>query len=93
MSSGPLDLPWLAWAGLAWGVALIFTLVVPRAAGTTGVQYVILRWFHALVWLLLGASALVRGFWREEAQLADFMALTALAVYITFLATYVRVRS
>jgi len=92
MSSGPLGLPWLAWAGVAWAVAAVFTVVVPRSAGATGLQYVILRWFHALVWTLLGLSALVRELLPSNAQLADLVAQIALPVYVTYLVTFARAR-
>jgi hypothetical protein len=92
MSSGPLGLPWLAWAGSAWAVAAVFTFVVPRSAGATGLQYVILRWFHALVWTLLGLSALLRELLPSNAQPADLVAQIALPVYLTYLVTFVRAR-
>ncbi|HEV2774928.1 MAG TPA: hypothetical protein VGV90_04990 [Solirubrobacteraceae bacterium] len=93
MSSGPLGLPWLLWAGVAWVVATVFAFVVPRSAGATGLQYVILRWFHALVWTLLGLSALARELVPARGQLADLIAQLALAVYLAYLVTFVRARA
>lgn len=92
MNPGPLGLPWLAWAGVAWAVAAVFTFVIPRAAGATGLQHVILRWFHALVWALLGLSALVHELLPSNPQPADLVAQIALPVYVTYLVTLVRAR-
>lgn len=50
-------IPWTALALVAIGVAVVF-LVVDLSAGATGLRFIVVRWFHALVWLLLALAAL-----------------------------------
>ena len=93
MTRGLLGLPWVAWAGLAFVVAAVFAFVAPGSAGTTGLQRMVLRWFHPLTWLLLGLSALIRGFATGGARsAADPVAQLALVVYLVFLVTFVVTR-
>ena len=90
MSRGLFGLPWVVWAALAFMVAAVFVFVAPGSAGTTGLQYVVLRWFHPLTWALLGSSALIRGFAAGGARsAADPLAQLALVVYLIFLVTFV----
>ena len=90
MTRGLLGLPWVVWAALAFVVAAVFAFVAPGSAGTTGVHYVVLRWFHPLVWVLLGSSALIRGFATGGARsAADPVAQLALVLYLIFLITFV----
>jgi hypothetical protein len=93
MARGLFEVPWVAWAALAFGVAAVFAFVAPGSAGTTGLRYLVLRWFHPLAWVLLGASALVRGFATGGAgSAADPVAQLALVVYLAFLVTFVVTR-
>jgi hypothetical protein len=51
---------------------------------------VVLRWFHPLTWVLLGSSALIRGFATGGARsAADPIAQLALVAYLIFLVTFV----
>ena len=43
MTRGLFGLPWVVWAALAFVVAAVFAFVAPGSAGTTGLQYVVLR--------------------------------------------------
>lgn len=85
-----LGLPLFVWGGLCLVVALVFTLFWPSGkvgADTTALRYFVLRWFHALVWLLLALSCFIRG--AEilgGAGTANLVALAALPVYLAFLA-------
>jgi hypothetical protein len=45
MTRGLFDLPWVVWAALAFVVAAVFASVAPGSAGTTGLRYIVLRWF------------------------------------------------
>jgi hypothetical protein len=91
MTRGLLGLPWVVWAGLAFAVAAVFVVVAPRAAGTSGLHHLVLRWFHPLTWVLLGTSALVRGFSGGAAPpAADLVAQVALVVYLAYLVTFIR---
>ena len=90
MTRGLFGFPWVAWAGLAFVVGAVFAFVAPGSAGTTGPEYVVLRWFHPLTWVLLGSSALIRGFATGRvASAADPVAQLALVVYLIFLITFV----
>ena len=90
MTRGLIGIPWLVCAAAAFAVAIIFTFVVPRSAGTTGLEYVVLRWFHPLVWALLGLAALARQFLPANEGLAGAVAQLALVVYVAYLITFVR---
>lgn len=62
--AGFLGISWWIWGILACIVALIFGFYVPNREAimaTTGLQFVILRWFHSLVWVFLAASFFMRG--------------------------------
>ena len=85
-----MGIPWLVCATVAFVVAIVFTFVVPRSAGTTGLEYLVLRWFHPLVWVLLGLAALVRQFLPTNEGLAGAVAQLALVVYVVYLITFVR---
>jgi hypothetical protein len=85
-----LGIPWLVCAAFAFALATLFTFVVPRSAGADGLQYVVLRCFHALVWLLLGSAALARELSLGDEQLAERLAQIALAVYGVYLFTFTR---
>ena len=90
MPSGPLGLPWWLWSALAFGLALLFTRVWPRerAAGRGRLGGLVLRWGHALVWLLLAAGFLLRGF--NWAGPADLLSAAAGFCYLVFLAALLR---
>jgi hypothetical protein len=90
MTRGLLGLPWVVWAGLAFVVAVVFVFVAPRAAGTTGLHHLVLRSFHPLTWVLLGTSALLRGFSEAATPAADRVAQLALVVYLVYLVTFIR---
>ncbi len=93
MTRGLFDLPWVVWAALAFVVAAVFAFVAPGSAGTTGLRYMVLRWFHPLAWVLLGSSALIRGFTTGGARsAADPAAQLGLVVYLAFLFTFVVTR-
>jgi hypothetical protein len=93
MTRGLFDLPWVVWAALAFAVAAVFAFVAPGSAGATGIRYVVLRWFHPLAWVLLGSSALVRGFAPGGARsAADPISQLALVVYLAFLVTFMVTR-
>ncbi len=90
MSRGLIGIPWLACATAAFVVAIVFVFVVPRSADVTGPEYLVLRWFHALVWVLLGLAALARQFLPTNERLAGAVAQLALVVYVVYLITFVR---
>lgn len=83
--------PWV-WAGGCGLLALIYFLAWPRrkAAGLKlGLRYVAIRWFHGLVWLLLGVSLGLHSLGGEgdvARTLAKALSVLALLVYAAFVA-------
>jgi hypothetical protein len=70
VTEGFFDIPWFACRTLALAVTVVFSAVwskekverAERAAGdTTERRSIVLRWFHALVWVLLAVSCFVVG--------------------------------
>jgi hypothetical protein len=88
MILGFLNLPWFAWAGLALLVAAIYSVAWPKKAvtTTTGLRYFIVRWGHALVWVLLAINFLLRGLSPSLNGAADVIALAGGLMYVAFLA-------
>jgi hypothetical protein len=92
MSSTLLGLPLFVWGIACLGVAGIWVRVWPRDRGTSagGLRFMILRWFHALTWLLLGGAAFCAGLpGLGGTRLAQPIALLAFGVYLIFMTTFV----
>jgi hypothetical protein len=65
MTRSFLNMPWAVWGGLALVVAAVFVVLVPSADkvnAANGFQFVVLRWFHSLCWVLIALNFFVRGF-------------------------------
>jgi hypothetical protein len=75
-------------------LAAIYLRVWPRAraTGVRGLRYWVLRWFHSLVWVLLGAAVWVRAQSGQQAYVAaGVLAVLGLVTYVVFLiAVYVK---
>ena len=88
--------PPLVWASGCAVLAVIYYFVWPRrrAVGLKrGLRYVVLRWFHSLVWVLLGLSLGLHAVEDDGTarSVAKLLAVLALGVYVAFLAaTYTR---
>ena len=92
MNSALLGLPWILWGLLALLVAGVFAEVWPRTAGSERPRpvwrHLVLRWFHALVWVLLALSCFVRAdLMPGGSSAANVAALLGLASYAVFLGT------
>jgi hypothetical protein len=81
--------PWV-WAGGCAMLALIYFLAWPRRrveGMPRGVRYFAVRWFHGLVWVLLGVSLSLHAL-RDDANLArtaaKALAVLALVIYAAF---------
>ncbi len=63
MTDGFIGVSLFVWAGLAAGMAAMFTVIqIPmQTSHTTGLTHIVLRWFHSVTWILLALSFLVRG--------------------------------
>jgi hypothetical protein len=94
MNTPLLGVPWLVWGLLCFAVAVIFTMIWPRGkrpGKASALQSVILRWFHALVWVLLAVSFFLReGKVLDGSGTANVLALLAFLVYLIFLGTLLR---
>jgi len=89
MIKGFISLPWFLWAGLALVIAVIYSFVWPHKAVTepsAGFRFFILRWGHALTWLLLAINFVLRGIDPSLNGLASLIALVGGLVYLSFLA-------
>ena len=87
MSKGFLNLPWFVWAGLALVVAVIYAFVWPQKAASvaTGFRFFILRWGHALTWILLAVNFLLRGLSPSLNNVANIVALAGGLMYVLFM--------
>jgi hypothetical protein len=88
MIKGFLDIPWSVWAAVALAVAVIYTFVWPRkaASASAGLRFFILRWGHALTWILLAVNFLLRGVSPSLNGVATLFALAGGALYLLFIA-------
>ncbi len=92
MSTGWFGIPWYVYAAICLAIALVYSFVpvapVKRYAWAARPvwRYLILRWFHAAVWLLLAAACLVRqAAAAKGGPAANALALAALACYVSYL--------
>lgn len=87
MNTGFFGLPWFAWAGISLAVSLLYSFVWPRRriSENGGFRYLVLRWGHTLVWVLLAINFLLRGLSPSAASAADAFALSGGLAYLLFL--------
>lgn len=88
MSRGFVNLPWFAWAALALVVAVIYTFVWPQKSVEISpkFRFFVIRWGHALAWLLLAVNFLLRGISPTWNGMANLAALAGGLMYFLFLA-------
>jgi len=68
--------------------AVVWCVIWPRAKASSlsGVRYFILRWFHALTWLLLAIAAFIAAFGvLGGSGSASAVAFASLVSYIAFM--------
>jgi hypothetical protein len=87
MIKGFLNLPWFAWAAIALLVAILYSSIWPkeRIADLGGFRFLVLRWGHALTWLLLTINFLLRGIDPKYNEVANLIAATGGLVYLLFM--------
>lgn len=77
-------------------VAGIFMVFVPGAEKVNaldGLRFVIARWFHSLVWVLLAASFFMRGTAHETMrELANPVAMLGGLAYVVYIVTFMQVK-
>src|SRR6266568_1880194 len=88
---GLLGISWAVWGCVCLLVAGIYSVVRPRPAqsGSPGAVWLqpVLRWGHAMVWVLLGGSCFLRIVdWAGTSDMANALALLALLAYALWLA-------
>lgn len=84
--------PWAVWAVLFLVIGIVNTVLWPRPKNNRGPyspwQYLILRWFHGLVWILLAISCVIRPLAvLGGGATANMLAALALGVYVVFMGT------
>jgi hypothetical protein len=88
MVRGLLNVPYFMWTVVAHIVAGIFVYMWPHGAlpaPSAGFRYFILRWGHALTWLLLAVSFFLRGLSPSLNGVANIIALVGGFVYLLFM--------
>ena len=87
MIKGFLNLPWFAWAAIALLIAILYAFVWPkdRIADLNGFRFLILRWGHALTWLLLTINFVLRGMDPKYNTAANLFAATGGSIYLLFM--------
>lgn len=96
MGAKLLGIPLVFWATACLILALVWLIFWPsdKAVAVTGMRWLILRWFHALVWLLVAIAALLAAFnIAGGVASARIVALLALLTYLVFLFTLTTTRS
>ncbi len=90
-----LGVPLPIWGVVCLAVAAVWLFVWPRQkAAATGVRFFILRWFHAVVWLLLAAAAFIAGFnVLGGVNTAQPVAWLSLLTYLIFMLTFATAKS
>jgi hypothetical protein len=93
MTTGFLNIPFPVWGIGALVIAGVFAVFVPRSDKVNvlqGVRFVIVRWFHSLVWLLLALSFFLRAIQNETINgLANPLAALAGLTYLVYMMTMV----
>ncbi|MCC7119503.1 MAG: hypothetical protein IT310_13345 [Anaerolineales bacterium] len=89
MIKGFLGLPWLVWAGVALLIALVYSFFgIPKSAElAVGLRFFILRWGHALTWVLLAINFALRGAAPNLDGLANVIAAAGGVMYLLFMLT------
>jgi len=85
-----LGVPYYVWGSgfLVLAVVWIFDRPLDRAAAPKTLRFVVLRWFHVLVWILLGIASLVAGSGVLGGPPASrAVALLSLILYLAFVFT------
>ena len=88
MIKGFFDIPWFLWAVFSALIALIYSFVWPKKAATesTGLRRFVIRWGHALTWILLTINFVVRGIGPDFSGGASFFAFAGAIMYVMFIA-------
>lgn len=79
--------PWTALAAVALAVAAVY-LFVDTSAGSSGLRWIVMRWFHSACWLLLALAALAMArITPMPVGWANILGIAGGVTYAIFLAT------
>ena len=86
MINGFFGVPWFLWAGLSLILAVVWVYVGPHTKMTTtsGFRFFVIRWGHALTWLLLAINFFLRGIDPGLNDMANIIALFGGLIYVLF---------
>ena len=89
MVKGFLNLPWFLWAGTALVIAILYSIYWPSKVLTeaAGLRFFVIRWGHALTWLLLTINFILRGIDPKFNGAANIIAGAGGVIYLLFIAT------
>ena len=87
MIKGFLNLPYFLWTALALVVAIIFVYIGPhnKLTMTPGFRYLVIRWGHALTWVLIAISFFLRGISPSLNGVANLIAAAGGFMYLLFM--------
>jgi hypothetical protein len=87
MLKGFFNLPWFVWAALAFVIAVVYSFFWPkdRIVELTGFRFLVLRWGHALTWLLISINFILRGLDPRFDGIANLTAATGGLIYLLFM--------
>ncbi len=88
MIKGFLNVPNFVWSALALILAIVWVYVGPHTNMTadSSFRYFIIRWGHALTWLLLSVNFFLRGLSPSLNDVANIIALAGGLTYLLFIA-------
>ena len=95
MNNKLFGVPLVLWGVLCSVLTIVWIFVWPgdKATATTGLRFIILRWFHALVWLFLAIAAFIAAFnVLGGSATARRVAWLSLVTYLVFMATLLTTR-
>jgi len=80
-------IPLVVWGVLGLGISVVWLFVWPsdKVDGASALEFLVLRWFHAIVWLLLAAAAFMAAAGPTRARGSQTLGWMALATYAIFL--------
>ena len=90
MDAKLFGVPLVIWGALCLVLTAVWIVVWPhdKASAVDGLRFLILRWFHALVWLLLAIAAFIAAFnvlgGASTSRIVAFLALMTYLVFVTY---------
>lgn len=90
MNATFLGLPLPIWSAICLAVGVVYLFLWPKPGDRERDRFthIVLRWFHAAVWLLLAVAALLAAAGSET--IAAVAILVGVLMYVIFLVTMVR---